>query len=117
MIGQKLALDKSMNPRPANIALQPDGRLLIVWDDGQEREYTVRELREACPCATCREKRSAPAPPAAILPVLSMAEAQPLKLAGMKPLGNYAYSIAFSDGHDTGIYTLEFLRELGRKLR
>jgi DUF971 family protein len=42
-----------------------------------------------------------------------MAEARPLRLLGMKPVGNYAYSIAFSDGHDTGIFTLEFLRELG----
>ena len=31
----------------------------------------------------------------------------------MKPVGNYAYSIDFSDGHDTGIYALERLRELG----
>jgi DUF971 family protein len=31
----------------------------------------------------------------------------------MKPVGNYAYTIAFSDGHDTGIYTFELLRELG----
>jgi DUF971 family protein len=31
----------------------------------------------------------------------------------MKPVGNYAYSIDFSDGHDTGIYTLESLRQLG----
>jgi DUF971 family protein len=30
----------------------------------------------------------------------------------MKPVGQYAYSIAFTDGHDTGIYTLEYLREL-----
>jgi DUF971 family protein len=29
-------------------------------------------------------------------------------------VGNYAYSIAFSDGHDTGIYTLELLGTLGR---
>jgi len=34
----------------------------------------------------------------------------------MKPVGNYAYSIAFSDGHDTGIYTLELLRQLGRRM-
>jgi DUF971 family protein len=47
------------------------------------------------------------------LPVLSAAEARPLKVEGMRPVGNYAYAIAFSDGHDTGIYTLEFLRELG----
>ncbi len=33
----------------------------------------------------------------------------------MKPVGNYAYSIEFSDGHDTGIYTFEYLRELGRE--
>jgi DUF971 family protein len=32
----------------------------------------------------------------------------------MRPVGNYAYCIAFSDGHDTGIYTLAALRELGR---
>ena len=39
---------------------------------------------------------------------------RPLKIIAMKPVGNYAYSIAFSDGHDTGIYTLELLQELGR---
>ena len=38
-------------------------------------------------------------------------KAAPIK--AMKPVGNYAYGIAFSDGHDTGIYTLEILRSLG----
>jgi DUF971 family protein len=33
----------------------------------------------------------------------------------MSPVGNYAYAIAFSDGHDTGIYTIEYLRELGQE--
>jgi DUF971 family protein len=33
----------------------------------------------------------------------------------MHPLGNYAYKIAFSDGHDTGIYTFESLLELGQE--
>ena len=42
-----------------------------------------------------------------------MAEARPLTIASMQPVGNYAYSIAFSDGHDTGIFTLEFLHEHG----
>ena len=50
------------------------------------------------------------------LPVLSMAEAQPLRIEGMRPVGNYAYNIAFSDGHDSGIFTFEYLRELGRGL-
>ena len=36
-----------------------------------------------------------------------------VRIMGMKPVGNYAYGIEFSDGHDTGIYTFEYLRELG----
>lgn len=105
-----------MNVSPEKLALADPGRLVIQWSDGQRREYSVRELRDRCPCATCREKRSQPPPPATSLTVLSPAELRPLALVDMKPVGNYAYSIAFSDGHDTGIYTLEFLRELGREM-
>ena len=104
----------SMQIQPTNLRLIDAGHLRIEWSDGEVREYAVRELRDLCPCATCREKRSAPPPPVMELPVLSMAEARPLGIAAMKPVGNYAYNIAFSDGHNTGIYTLDTLRELGR---
>ena len=102
------------SPQPSQLELRGDA-LLIRWSDGQSRSYTIRELRESCPCATCREKRRQP--PAASNPftVLSPAEAQPLKLLGMTPVGNYAYALKFSDGHDTGIFTLEQLRVLGRQ--
>ncbi len=103
-----------MNVRPTQLALAGPEGLQITWSDGQVRHYTFRELRDACPCATCREKRSQPAP-ATLLPVLSAAEAQPLKLKAMEPVGQYAYGIVFSDGHDTGIYTFELLRQLGRE--
>jgi DUF971 family protein len=102
-----------MSVHPTNLALASPHRLVITWSDGEQREYTVSELREGCPCATCREKRSHPQP-APLLPVLSAAEAQPLAIRGMQPVGNYAYAIAFSDGHDTGIYTLEYLRQIGQ---
>jgi DUF971 family protein len=104
-----------MNVYPAKLELADDNRLLIHWSDGQKRQYTIQQLRNACPCASCREKRTAPTKPAGLLPVLSLEEARPLKMLGMKPVGNYAYSIAFSDGHDTGIYTFEFLRSLGEE--
>lgn len=100
-------------PQPTQLGLRDD-KLLIEWSDGQRRQYTFRQLRDACPCATCREKRMQAATPAPLLPVLSAAEVRPLQVLDMKPVGNYAYSITFSDGHDTGIYTLEFLRELGQ---
>jgi DUF971 family protein len=102
-----------MTFQPVELKLVDPSRLRIVWNDGESREYSVRELREQCPCATCRELRSAPPPPSNVLPVLSTAETQPLRITAMHPTGRYAYSIHFSDGHDTGIYTLELLRELG----
>jgi DUF971 family protein len=100
-------------PTPIELKLVDDGTLRIAWSDGQTRDYKVSELRDACPCATCRELRNSPPPPATSLPVLSPAEARPLRIAAMHPTGRYAYSIHFSDGHDTGIFTLESLRELG----
>jgi DUF971 family protein len=99
---------------PTALARDESNRLLITWSDGQRRRYAVRALRDACPCATCREKRSQPADPLA-LPTLSPALAQPLSIAGMQPMGNYAYTIAFSDGHDTGIFSFDFLRQLGEE--
>ena len=90
-----------------------DGNAIeIDWNDGSTACYTAKLLRDACPCATCREKRSAPQP-APMLQVLRPEELVPLAVTGMTPVGQYAYSIGFSDGHDTGIYTLEYLRELG----
>ena len=101
-----------MTAHPTKIERTPDHRLAITWSDGERRLYRYKELRDACPCATCREKRNAPKDPFA-LPLLSDAQLQPLAIAGMKPVGNYAYTIAFSDGHDTGIYSFELLKSLG----
>jgi DUF971 family protein len=102
-----------MNPQPTKLEITADNRLRITWSDKQVRDYTFLELRDACPCATCREKRNAPPSPPALLPIISAADLRPLRITAMKPVGNYAYSIDFSDGHNTGIYTLESLRELG----
>ncbi|HUG69091.1 MAG TPA: DUF971 domain-containing protein [Pirellulaceae bacterium] len=95
---------------PTKLQLLDDTHLLIGWSDGHSRRYTFGELRRSCPCATCREKRKTPAP---LLRVLTAEEAVPLKILGMKPVGNYAYSINFSDGHDTGIYSFTMLLEFG----
>src|SRR5262245_53612227 len=101
-----------MTPQPRELKLISPDRLRIVWGDDQVREYTIRELRDNCPCATCLEKRVG-AKPAELLPIMRVEEAQPLRITKMEPLGHYAYGIEFSDGHDTGLFTLELLRELG----
>jgi DUF971 family protein len=97
---------------PRSLARTAGGAVEIVWSDGARTLHTPRQLRDACPCATCREQRVQPATPA-LLPVLRPEEVAPLTITGMKPVGQYAYSIEFSDGHSSGIYTLEYLRELG----
>jgi DUF971 family protein len=103
-----------MSIHPVGLERLGQEGLLIRWSDGRRRQYRASELRDQCPCATCREiHAAADKRPATELPVLSLDEAQPLSIASMKPVGNYAYSIAFSDGHDTGIYTFEGLLELG----
>jgi len=106
-----------MNVYPVELKIVEPASLLIQWSDGRKQQYPLAELRDLCPCATCREKRKGDAQtPAMLLPVLSTAEAQPLRLVAMKPVGNYAYSIAFSDGHDTGIYTFDQLRDMGHEV-
>lgn len=101
---------------PRSLARPAEGVVRITWSDGQTRDYRARELRDACPCASCREKRgAAPASPSS-LTVLSLAETQPLGVETMRPVGNYAYAIYFSDGHKNGIFTFAHLRELGTEI-
>jgi DUF971 family protein len=45
--------------------------------------------------------------------ILKPEEAAPVRATAMFPVGNYAYQINFSDGHNSGIFTLEQLRDLG----
>ncbi len=106
-----------MDIAPTSIARHSDSSISIVWSNGEELVYRAAELRKRCPCATCREKHagSEASPKPLTLPVLSLAEAQPLAISTMRPVGNYAYNISFSDGHDSGIFTFEYLRELGKK--
>ena len=38
-----------------------------------------------------------------------------VKIAGLEPVGNYAVRLLFDDGHDTGLYSWDYLHELGRE--
>ena len=98
--------------RPLAIRRRNDGGIEIDWSDGMKSEYTPQFLRDACPCATCREKRTVPKDMNP-LQVLQPADVVEMAVSTMEPVGQYAYKVFFSDGHDSGIYTLEYLHELG----
>lgn len=88
--------------------------LAIAWKDGHQSQWGFAWLRNACPCATCHEEREAqgrqpgePKPkPATLLP---MYQAAP-RPESSAPVGNYAISFKWNDGHASGIYSWDYLR-------
>ena len=104
---------------PLSIDRVGETAIKITWNDGNVSSWTVAALGKACPCATCREKKASAADEPAeqketksfALPVISAAEARPLRIESMSPVGQYAYSIEFSDGHSSGIFTFAMLHE------
>jgi DUF971 family protein len=104
-------------PEPTELlprALRRDGdRLIIEWNDGFTGAIPWKALRDACPCAACKDEREKPANP---FRILKPNELLPLAPASMPRVGRYAYKIVWIDGHDTGIFTLEHLRQLCQPL-
>lgn len=94
--------------RPTSLAKEGDVALRIEWNDGHHGRISWKTLRNDCPCAGCRDEREKPPDP---LRVLKPSELVPLKPLSISPAGYYAYKIVWSDGHDAGIFTLDFLRE------
>ncbi len=104
-----------MDLQPTALKLSENRSVEITWSDGKTLNYPFGLLRNACPCATCREKKRAEASkPKGLLQVLSAAETVPLAVTQMRPVGNYAYNINFSDGHSSGLFTMDLLREIGK---
>jgi DUF971 family protein len=100
--------------QPVGLKLTDLASLEIEWSDGKRMNYPFGVLRKGCPCATCREKKRADeTKPKGLLTILSAAETVPLAITHMRPVGNYAYNISFSDGHSSGLFTMDLLRELG----
>jgi DUF971 family protein len=97
--------------RPLSLKREGDG-LKIEWSDGVATFATWRHLRVNCPCASCIEERAKPPDPFRVLSPQEVAAGPPQPVA-MKPVGHYAYQITWNDGHSTGIYPVERLRELG----
>lgn len=98
----------STDPFPEALELiEGESVLLIRWDDGVESRHQLAELRAACPCAMCQGHQ-----PSQSLN-LQATQFPGIRISDLAPVGRYAYHIVWSDGHDTGIYTLRMLRGSG----
>jgi ATP-binding protein involved in chromosome partitioning len=93
-----------INGLPTAITRRDDG-VLIEWDRAGHRAlFEARALRLACPCAACVEEMSG-------RPLLDPAQIpEDVKPLRLHLVGGYGLRIDWSDGHNTGIYTFEWLR-------
>ena len=104
--------------RPAKVKVDQSGGtgVRIEWRDGAQSSWSFVWLRAACPCATCHEEREkdgrkagvAKPKPTALLP---MYEAPPRPTAVI-PVGNYAIRFTWNDGHEAGLYSWDYLRNV-----
>ncbi len=99
---------------PTHLDLKKDEALTITWADGTTSRYPIPLLRKLSPSADARKLREEmKTNPLTILPASAFDDsAGPLIATSAELVGNYALRINFSDGHDTGIYSWKYLREI-----
>ncbi len=99
-------------PTPTRLKLQKTVGLSIDWSDGKSSTFTIVQLRAKCPCALCKDSREKQQK--SRLTVLSSGGFDgPMIVTKAEQVGGYALKLTFADGHDTGIYSWQYLRELG----
>jgi DUF971 family protein len=98
-------LDKT-TPIPTEIKLhQVSRKLEIAFNDGARFELPYEFLRVYSPSAEVRGHGPGQE-------VLQLGKKN-VGIKSVEPVGSYAVTLTFSDGHDTGIYSWEYLYELG----
>src|SRR5512132_1993199 len=95
------------SPHPTGITLHQQSRVLeVAFDDGHTYRLPYEYLRVYSPSAEVRGH----GPGQETLQIGKKA----VTITSVEPVGHYALRPTFSDGHDTGIYSWEYLHELGR---
>jgi DUF971 family protein len=101
-----------MEDAPRHLDLKRDRGLTVEWQDGSTSYYSIAYLRRMSPSAEQRDLRERlEKNPLTVLPSTPAGKG-PLTAHGAELVGNYAVRIQFSDGHDTGIYSWKYLREI-----
>jgi DUF971 family protein len=96
------------SPWPTELRLQKDRKTLVVtFDDGESFELAAEYLRVRSPSAEVQghspsERRI-------------ISGKQDVQILELHPIGNYAVRLVFDDTHSTGIFSWDYLFELGQK--
>ncbi|MFM9913369.1 MAG: gamma-butyrobetaine hydroxylase-like domain-containing protein [Methylophilaceae bacterium] len=96
------------SPRPTDIKLHQISRVLEMdFDDGAKFSLPCEYLRVYSPSAEVRGHGPGQE-------TLQTGKEQ-VNVVGIEPVGLYALKLTFSDGHDTGLYSWDYLYELGSR--
>ena len=100
----------SARPWPKELVFKRAARTLsVAFDDGARFEIPFELLRVESPSAEVRGHGASPLP--------AIRGKQDVGVKDAAPIGRYAVRISFDDGHDTGLYSWDFLYELGRDVK
>ena len=95
----------SAKPWPSEIRLNPARDVLAVaFDSGERFALRAEYLRVESPSAEVRNHGG---------PKTIVLGKQDVTIESLDPVGNYAVRIVFSDGHDSGLYSWDYLHKLG----
>lgn len=98
----------SSTPHPTDIRLhQASRKLEIVFDDGAHFYLPCELLRVYSPSAEVRGHGAGQE-------VLQVGK-EDVNIVGIEPVGQYAVKLNFSDGHNTGLYSWDYLYDLGAR--
>jgi DUF971 family protein len=95
--------------RPVDLQTIGD-ELAVKWEDGSESYLGLEALRRACPCAGCKGEVD-------VMGNLHRGPERPLtaqsfRLVRIQSVGGYAVQPVWGDGHDSGLYTFDYLRKV-----
>lgn len=83
--------------------------LCVVWSEGKESYFNLEKLRRLCPCAACAGEPNATGK--TIKPHITYND-QSFICKGYQIVGGYALQPFWGDGHQTGLYSWNYLRSL-----
>ena len=96
--------------RPKQIKIIDKDKLSLSWNDATTTVFSLKYLRDQCPCAGCKGetilfKTFRPPKPTVLSPEM-------YKVKSIDVVGEYAIQIGWKDGHNTGIYSWQYLKTL-----
>jgi DUF971 family protein len=104
------------DPKSVKVHLTSGKGVEIEWKDGHLSSYAFPYLRDACPCALCDEERAKsgrePGHPVKAKPGELPMFKPAVKAVTAEGVGKYAIKFKWNDGHELGIYSWQWLREI-----